>query len=56
MFIIILTRSTALATPALASLDMARVRSSPIKVPVIVPTVNLSQAVLVFPQLKLEMN
>ena len=42
---IISTRSTALATPAPASLDMARVRSSPIKVPVIVPTVLLKQSV-----------
>ena len=54
--VIILTRSTALATPALARLDMDRVRRRLIKVPVIVPTVNLSQTVLVFPQLKLEMN
>ena len=56
MFIIILTRSTALATPDLASPDMDRVRRRPIKVPVIVPTVNLSQTVLVFPQLMLEMD
>ena len=45
---ILLTRSTALATPALASLDMDRVRRRPIKVPVIVPTVNLSFSLKLF--------